>query len=210
MPRRASATTATACASSSSTTATSRHAPGSGGAVEEGEDVWHVVGGDADAAVAHGHGDPGVVLAHLHADRRTAGAVLDRVADDIVHHALETRTIAHHHGADGRLHLHNARAMPYDGVVGDGVQHHAHVDGLQMQVERPAHLQAGHVIHLVDRGEHALAGGAEGVHLAAQPYLVDGILGLKAELHHMGTAHRRREGHAQVMRGRAQELSAPG
>src|SRR5438067_620487 len=75
-----------------------------------------------------------------------------------------------------------------DGVVGDGVQHHAHVDGLQMEVERPAHLQAGHVIQFVDRGEHALAGGAEGVHLAAQPYLVDGILGLKAALRNSARA----------------------
>ena len=59
-----------------------------------------------------------------------------------------------------------------------------------------------------DRGEHALAGIAEGVHLAVQPRLVDGILRLKAVLHHLGTAHCRREGHTQVMRGRAQELIA--
>jgi hypothetical protein len=76
--------------------------PGTPMAVEEGEDVWHVVRGDADAMIAPGHGDPGVVLAHLHADRGAPGAILERVADDIVHHALEAHTIAHHHGADGR------------------------------------------------------------------------------------------------------------
>ena len=142
-----------------------------------GEDVWQLVGRDAHAAVAHGDDGRLVVVAHRHVDRRALGAILDRVADDVLHHAFQPRPVARDDHRSRHVQRHQCgspRPARVQHGVGYCAHQLAHVHQIDVQGEGLAHLELRRIGDLLHRGHHAPDRAVDGRHVCVEPRPVQG------------------------------------